>query len=71
MAVAMEEHMTMKMLGRNNAIETLKREVEVLGDENIKFSAEVTRLSAEASEVADLHLKVASFHEGKREQRVR
>jgi predicted nuclease with TOPRIM domain len=66
MAVAVEERMTMNMLGRNNAIETLKREVEVLGDENTKLSAEVTRLSAEASEVADLHLKVASFHEGKK-----
>jgi hypothetical protein len=36
-----------------------------LGDENTKLSAEVARLSAEASEVADLRLKVASFCEGK------
>jgi hypothetical protein len=61
----MEEHTTAEMLGQNNAIETLKREVEVLGDENTKLSAEVTWLSAEASEVVDLRLKVASFREDK------
>jgi hypothetical protein len=43
MALAMEERTTTKMLGRNNAIETLKREVEVLGGENTKLSAEVAR----------------------------
>jgi predicted RNase H-like nuclease (RuvC/YqgF family) len=52
MALAMEERMTTEMLGQNNAIETLKHEVEVLGDDNTKLSAEVTRLSAEV-----VHLK--------------
>jgi hypothetical protein len=37
-----------------------------LGDKNNKLSAEVTRLSAEASEVVDLHLKVASFRDDKK-----
>jgi hypothetical protein len=37
MALAMEEHTTTKMLGQNNAIETLKREVEVLGDKTPSF----------------------------------
>jgi chromosome segregation ATPase len=61
----MEEHTTIEMLGRNNAIETLKHEVEVSGDENTKLSAEVTRLSAETSKVTDLRMKVASFREDK------
>jgi hypothetical protein len=65
MALAMEERTTMEMLGQNNAIETLKCEVVVLGDKNTKLSAEVTRLTAEALEVVDLHLKVASFREDK------
>jgi outer membrane murein-binding lipoprotein Lpp len=65
MALAMEERTTTEMLGQNNAIETLKHEVEVLGDENTKLSTKVTRLSTEVSEVADLHLKVASFREDK------
>jgi predicted translin family RNA/ssDNA-binding protein len=65
MALAMEERMAMKMLGQNNTIKTLKCEVQVLGDENTKLSAEVTRLSTEASKVADLRLKVASFHDDK------
>jgi hypothetical protein len=57
--------MTTEMLGENNAIETLKCEVEVLGDKNTKLSAKVTRLSAQVLEVADLHLKVASFRDDK------
>jgi Zn-dependent M32 family carboxypeptidase len=65
MALAMEEHMTMEMLGWNNTIKMLKCEVEVLGDENTKLSTEVTRLSAEALEVVDLRLKVASFRDDK------
>jgi hypothetical protein len=65
MAMAMEERTTTEMLGWNNAVETLKREVEVLGDENTMLSTEVTRLSAKASEVADLLLKVASFRDDK------
>jgi hypothetical protein len=65
MALAMEEHTTTEMLGQNNAIKMLKREVEVLGDENTKLSAEVSRLSGEASEVADLRLKLASFRDNK------
>jgi hypothetical protein len=32
MALTMEERTTTEMLGRNNAIEMLKCEVEVLGD---------------------------------------
>jgi hypothetical protein len=43
----------------------LKHEVEVLGDLNTKLSTEVTRLSAKASEVVDLRLKVASFCDDK------
>jgi Zn-dependent M32 family carboxypeptidase len=53
------------MLGWNNAIETLKHEVEVLVGENTKLSAEVARLSGEASEVVDLCLKVESFRDDK------
>jgi FtsZ-binding cell division protein ZapB len=65
MALAMEERTTTEMLGQNNAIETLKHEVEVLGDKNNKLSTEATRFSAEALEVADLRLKVASFRDDK------
>jgi hypothetical protein len=65
MALAMEERTTMEMLRRNNAIETLKHEVQVLVGENAKLFAEVARLSGEASEVADLRLKVASFRDDK------
>jgi hypothetical protein len=67
----MEERTSTEMLDRNNVIETLKCDVDVLGDENTKLSAKVTRLSAETSEVADLRLEVASFHEIKREHRAR
>jgi hypothetical protein len=51
------------MLVRNNAIEMLKHEVKVLVGENTKLSAEVARLSGEASEVVDLRLMVASFRD--------
>jgi cell division septum initiation protein DivIVA len=61
----MEEHTTMEMLGQNNATETLKYEVEVLVGQNAKLSTEVARLSSEASEVADLRLKVVSFRDNK------
>jgi hypothetical protein len=63
MALAMEERMTTEMLVRNNAIEMLKHEVKVLVGENTKLSAEVARLSGEASEVVDLRLMVASFRD--------
>jgi chromosome segregation ATPase len=51
MALAMEERTTTKMLGRNNAIETLKQEVEVL-------ESEKTKLSTKVSELASLRLEV-------------
>jgi chromosome segregation ATPase len=55
MALAMEERTTMEMLGRNNAIEILKREVEVLESEKTKLSAEVFELASLRLEVNNLY----------------
>jgi prefoldin subunit 5 len=54
MALAMEERTTTEMLGRNNAIETLKWEVEVLESEKTKLAAEVSELVSFCLEVNNL-----------------
>jgi predicted nucleic acid-binding Zn-ribbon protein len=46
MALAMEERTTTEMLGCNNTIEMLKREVEVLESEKTKLFAEVFELAS-------------------------
>jgi chromosome segregation ATPase len=55
MALAMEERTITEMLGCNNAIETLKREVEVLESKKTKLSAEVSKLASLRLEVNNLH----------------
>jgi hypothetical protein len=54
MALAMEERTTTEMLGRNNAIETLKREVEVLESKKTKLFAKVSELTSLYLEVNNL-----------------
>jgi type II secretory pathway component PulC len=54
MAVALEERSTHEVLDRNEAIETLKTEVEVLVVEKTRLMAEVGGLSTAHAEAENL-----------------
>jgi hypothetical protein len=58
MALAMEEHTTTELLGRNDAIAALNHEVELLEGEKAKLSADVAKLT-------DLRLLVTSLRTDK------
>lgn len=48
MALEMEERTTAEILGRNNAVERLKGDIETLTSQNTQLSTELTKLSAQA-----------------------
>jgi predicted RNase H-like nuclease (RuvC/YqgF family) len=61
MAAALEERITREVLDRNEAIEALKEEVEVLGAKKTRLVAEVGGLSIACVEAENLRKEIESL----------
>jgi hypothetical protein len=55
MVAALEEHSTHEVLDRNDAIDALKKEIEVLETEKAQLSVEVRVLSTTRTDTEVLH----------------
>jgi tRNA(Ser,Leu) C12 N-acetylase TAN1 len=61
MAAALEERSTCELLDRNDAIEALKKEIEVLEAEKTRLLAEVDGLRTTHTNADDLHAQVETL----------